>query len=286
MIREATFDDYETLMPEFKRVHELTPFKNIPIDEDHVRRMFVMAISMPNFFCMVSVDKNDKAKGLVAGLIDVNVFGVKVATDIIVAGDSGIPSLLKAFKDWSIGKGAEMFSITEISNNPRYRKLIEITGLNNAGGIYFMEVSGVSGFTFDDSAEDESEINDSTATSVGTGTATATTAAGLAVAFFGGYRSQSLGYLNDTTITNSFSIEVSGNPAVGNWNAIGAIAARDYSASGDYSATWDHGTNTGDQWGAIALFKDPAAGGAPTLSNATATSIGQTTATVGCTVTF
>lgn len=130
----------DPLMPEFEKVHQMTPFKDIPMDEDHMLRMFAMATSMPNFFCMVSVDSMDKPKGLVAGFVDTNVFGVRVATDMLVAGNNGVPALISSFLNWSIKSGAEMFSLTEISNNPRYRKLIELSGLKLAGGIYFKEI--------------------------------------------------------------------------------------------------------------------------------------------------
>lgn len=139
MIRDAHMSDYDTLKPFFDEVHKITPFADIPLDESHMRRMFAMATSMPVFFCKVSVNHEDEIQGMFAGYIETNIWGAKVATDILVVVGRETDKLIDTFKKWAHAKDADLTIITELTNNSRYKKLIKRSKFHRIGTVYIEE---------------------------------------------------------------------------------------------------------------------------------------------------
>jgi hypothetical protein len=140
MIRRAKMSDFDHLVPLLPLVHQRSPFKDIPLDDDHMRRTFAMAVAMPAFFCEVSVDDEDKPRGLFAGGIDVNVWGARVATDVLVLEGRETNVLINRFYDWAKSVGADIVTLTEVTNNPRYKKLIKLSEFSRIGTVYSKEI--------------------------------------------------------------------------------------------------------------------------------------------------
>lgn len=136
MVRDARSSDYKDLRPLFDEVHKLSPYAHAELDEPYMRRMFSMAAAMPNFFFQVSVDGKDRARGLLAGHISPNVWGVNVATDILSFSKRDTGTLIKNFRKWAKEKGAEFVTISEVTGNPRYKKLICNLGFDQVGTIF------------------------------------------------------------------------------------------------------------------------------------------------------
>lgn len=138
MIRSALPADFKALKPLFKLAHARSPMSSIPIDWTQVRRMLAVASYTPAFHIEV-VEHEGKIVGCLAGLITLNVWGVKVATDLFVYSRRETDLLIQRFRDWAKRSGAEVLSLTNISGRERYDRLIERSGLTRVGST-FLEV--------------------------------------------------------------------------------------------------------------------------------------------------
>lgn len=128
--------DFETLLPVFRELHTITPFKDTPMDEGHMRRTFALVTSMPVFFAEVSVNEDDKPVGFLAGGVDKNQWGIKIASDILVLPGRETDKLINNFRTWALKNGAEEVVMTEVTNNPRYKKLLKRCGFYRIGTVY------------------------------------------------------------------------------------------------------------------------------------------------------
>lgn len=135
-IRPAKISDYDDLRPLFDEILSLSPFPHLELQEDHMRRMWVMSCAMPVFFNMVSVDDHDKARGVLAGIIEKNVWGANVATDILSYSKWDTHKLILKFKRWAAENKADAVMITELTGNPRYQSLISSCGFDQIGTVY------------------------------------------------------------------------------------------------------------------------------------------------------
>lgn len=140
MIRSATLSDFQAVLPLLRRVFEQSPYGgSVGFDELHIRRMFVVAVTTPNFFVEV-VEVDGSLRGLMCGVVTENFWGGKTAMDIVTFADTGTPQLLRRFRRWAKSMGANTIQITNVSGNPRYDRLIQRVGFVPTGNL-FTEIS-------------------------------------------------------------------------------------------------------------------------------------------------
>jgi hypothetical protein len=127
MIRKATMEDFDKLMPMWRIAHKNSVFSHTVFDENHCRRAFAVAVAMPNFFLEVS-EKDGKVRGIFAGMIDKTVFGAKFGVDVLSYSFGETAKLIERFEEWAKERGAEFVQLTDSSNNERYQRLLTNEG--------------------------------------------------------------------------------------------------------------------------------------------------------------
>jgi hypothetical protein len=139
MIRPAKFEDFNQVYPLFEKVFAQSPFAGrLELQRLHIQRMFAGGCVMPAFFCEV-VEHDDEIVGFMAGIVQENIWGVKMATDLFVYSEKDTHKLLRKFRTWAKEQGAEAISITNISGEPRYSELVERLGATPIGET-FLEI--------------------------------------------------------------------------------------------------------------------------------------------------
>jgi len=139
VIRKAKLEDIDELMPLFRVAHQNTMFKNTSFNEWQIRRMLSFGVCMPNFFCEV-VEHKGKIVGVMGGGVDKNVWGCKIASDVIFYSTRSTDKLLKRFHIWAEEQDAEMVNITSLVVNERYDNLLMKLGYKKAGQVFAREV--------------------------------------------------------------------------------------------------------------------------------------------------
>lgn len=139
LIRDARHEDLDRLMPLFEEIFSRSPFaERFNLDRLRIYRMLAVGCAMPNFFTKV-VEEDDEVVGFMAGAIDENVFGAKVATDLFLYSKRDTHRLIRQFRAWAVERGAHAVSLNNISGDERLDKLIEALGIPPVGRKY-MEI--------------------------------------------------------------------------------------------------------------------------------------------------
>jgi len=128
VIRDAIPEDYELLLPIAEDAYEKSVFNGIEFDPTAIRRTFVTATAFDNGFAKVVI-QDGRHVGCMLGIITVNHFGIRCATDLFCYSHTGTYHLIKQFIEWSRVKGAKFVQVTDLTGSERYQKLIKHTGL-------------------------------------------------------------------------------------------------------------------------------------------------------------
>lgn len=136
LIREAELKDFGQLLPIARAVFQNSDFAGPGVfDTNHIRRMFVVAMATPNFFCQV-VEKDGDIAGCMIGVVTETFWGDRLATDIFTFASIGTDRLLRNFKTWAKARGAIGVQITNLYGDDRYDKLIDRVGFPPVGSIH------------------------------------------------------------------------------------------------------------------------------------------------------
>ena len=140
MIREATFKDIDAMMDLSRQAHQASPYKDVPSDQDYVRRMAMIAIQMPNFCAFVS-DEEGEITGLMVGCVKPNAFGMLTASDVIVYAakpGSGV-RLFSRFLRWAKTMPAQLITVTSSFGNEKFDRYLDNIGMHRIGGLFINE---------------------------------------------------------------------------------------------------------------------------------------------------
>lgn len=137
-IREATPSDWLPVRDLMMEIHDKAPYKDIPVSEIDMKRMFVVAAKSENHLTLVVTDKKHNVHGVIVAQVAPNWWGARVATELITyCNQPGWQhKLLKRYKKWAEGRKAQVITVANSSGeNPRYERLVKALGFNMAGGI-------------------------------------------------------------------------------------------------------------------------------------------------------
>ena len=138
-IRDAIFNDLESLLPLAHEAHQNSIFAGMEMNDAILQRNFVTAIQFDDGFAKVIV-KDNKVIGGMVGMIIENHFGIRCAVDLFTYAHVGTDRLIRAFKRWAMVRAAMFVQITDLSGNPKYHKLIAGLGFEQ-GGVNFIGVT-------------------------------------------------------------------------------------------------------------------------------------------------
>ena len=139
MIRNATTKDLEAMIPLAEEAYKGTVYEKLPKDLLHTRRMLVVAAAMENIFCKV-VEDNGKLEGVIAGAIEQNIWGTRIAQIVVLYAKQDTQILVRSFLKWAKRHKVVMISIVSVPGNIRYDKLITRLGFESAGAQYIKRV--------------------------------------------------------------------------------------------------------------------------------------------------
>ena len=132
MIRDATLDDFDKLLPMAAEAHGGSPFSHTEMDIPHMKRIFAHCIAFDDGFAKV-VEVDGEVVGGMAGVVGGNQWGARAASDLFVLSKGGTDILLKEFIKWGKERKADYIHITDLSGNERYQRLIETVGPKRCG---------------------------------------------------------------------------------------------------------------------------------------------------------
>jgi hypothetical protein len=132
IIREATFDDLQYLMPLAKLAHEKSVFGVMEMNESVMQRNFVVSIQFDDGYAKV-VEVNGEVVGGLVGIVAENHFGIRCAQDMFNYSLCGTDRLIKDFINWARDHDAKFVHIADLSGNNRYHKLCQRLNLQPAG---------------------------------------------------------------------------------------------------------------------------------------------------------
>ncbi len=129
VVRDATTDDFDELIPYAREAHKRSPFGETVMDESHMKRVFACSISFEGGFAKV-VEHDGKIVGGMVAAIGINHWGVRAATDYFMFSERDTHKLLRSFIRWAKERGAQFVQVTDLSGNERYHRLIRRIGLD------------------------------------------------------------------------------------------------------------------------------------------------------------
>lgn len=137
MIRPATINDLDAMMELSHQAHMASPYKDVPSDQDYVRRMTLLAIVMPNF-CAFVADEEGKIIGLMVGCVKPNAFGMMTASDVIVYASKPGPGtrLFSRFLRWAKTMPVELTAVTSSFGNEKFDHYLNNMGMQKIGGLF------------------------------------------------------------------------------------------------------------------------------------------------------
>lgn len=141
MIRQATTSDLDNILALCRMAHAHSPYRDIELDEDHIRRMALLAIVMPHFCVFVS-EQNGELEGLVVGGINQNAFGILTASDLItytLKPGAGV-HLYSRFLRWARKSPAALITVTNSFGNEKFDNFLRNVGLKRVGGMFIGEM--------------------------------------------------------------------------------------------------------------------------------------------------
>jgi hypothetical protein len=142
-IRDGAPSDWLPVRDLMRELHDKAPYKDVPIHEEDMKRMFKVACISDRHFNIVIADKKHNVVGICVGVVQMNWWGAKAAIELItyskVAGWQN--KLLSRYSKWAKENGAEMISVVNSAGeNERYNQLIEKVGFNKIGSVFMTEV--------------------------------------------------------------------------------------------------------------------------------------------------
>lgn len=138
IVRDAELRDFDELLPLFDVVHKESIFKDKKIDYTKARQVFAGVVTFDQGFAKI-VERDGKVIGCMFGIVAQNHFGIKCTQDIFTFSYQGTDKLIRLFIDWSKNVGAEFVQVSNLTDNARFDKLIQLSGLKPAGK-QFIEV--------------------------------------------------------------------------------------------------------------------------------------------------
>lgn len=138
-LRPARQDDFDALRSLLPPVLERAGMGGLPIDDGQLIRTLVTAIAFEDGFARV-VERNGVLAGGMIAFVAPNALGVRTAQDVFTWSACGTDRLLRAYLRWARGRGARVVQVMDLSDNPRYQRLIQCLGLKPSGqnfmGVY------------------------------------------------------------------------------------------------------------------------------------------------------
>lgn len=136
-------DDLEAILELSHQAHKESPYKDVPSDQNYVRRMALMAITMPNFCVFVS-DDDSTITGLMVGGVMPNAFGMLTASDVIVYASKPGPGvrLFARFIRWAKTMPADLITITSSFGNQKFDHYLDNIGMRRIGGLFISQHKG------------------------------------------------------------------------------------------------------------------------------------------------
>ncbi|MDH3638902.1 MAG: hypothetical protein OES09_10645 [Gammaproteobacteria bacterium] len=131
-IRDATFNDFEQILPIMHTVHANSVFKDIEMNDAIIQRNFVVAMSFDDGYAKVA-DHHGKIIGALVGIISDNHFGIRCAQDLFSYSSAGTHQLIKDFMLWAQVRGVRFIQVTDLAECLRYQKLCRLVGLEPIG---------------------------------------------------------------------------------------------------------------------------------------------------------
>lgn len=132
IIRDATFEDAEALLPLAKEAHAASFMAAWPMNEAELQRLFVVSMAFDDGFAKV-VENDGKVVGGMIGAVSNNAFGIRCGADYFTFSCGGTTELIKEFKTWALSRGAKFVHLTDLSGRPRYHQLITGLGFEPCG---------------------------------------------------------------------------------------------------------------------------------------------------------
>lgn len=132
ILRDATFQDLDALMPLAREGHKQSIFAGFAMNEAIMQRNFVTAIQFEEGFAKV-IEKKGKVLGGMVGLISDNHYGIRCCQDLFTYSRGGTDMLIRAFVQWSKVRSVQFVQITDLSGNKRYHNLLIELGLQPSG---------------------------------------------------------------------------------------------------------------------------------------------------------
>ena len=140
MIRQATAEDIQPLVPLLHELHQNSPYKNLKADEIAAKKMLAYALGSKQMFFWVS-ERAGRVVGFLLGGVDHIGFPVKgrQASDImfyVQEGNDGV-ALAKTFLDWGWAQpNVKLVGLSVSSGVTRSEEFLDRLGLQRVGGIY------------------------------------------------------------------------------------------------------------------------------------------------------
>lgn len=132
MLRDATFQDLEALLPLARVAHLQSIFAGMEMNDAIIQRNLVTAIQFEDGFAKV-IEKDGEVLGGLVGIISENHFGIRCAQDLFNYSRGGTDLLIKAFTKWAEVRSCRFVQVTDLSGNRRYQSLLTELGLAPSG---------------------------------------------------------------------------------------------------------------------------------------------------------
>lgn len=142
MIRPATLADIDSIFG--IAIYEVRKYENLRPDVDKMKNVIRHVISSAKHFCWVCTDSQNRANGVIVGLVNNNLWAQRQSCNIVLW-VSDIPGegvkLLRALRDWIQSRRAVKvvgFAPDLDDIDPRVWKLAEMMGFKRYGGAYLL----------------------------------------------------------------------------------------------------------------------------------------------------
>ena len=137
-VRRARRTDFKQILDFLERYHETSNLASVRFVRQDMAKVLDAYLSSRDCIGLVAEKDDGTLCGTLFGSLQPFMFNKsKVwATDLFFISDGGGPMLLRKFKEWAFGVGAERIVMRISSGHDRAGKLIELSGGEPTGGMY------------------------------------------------------------------------------------------------------------------------------------------------------
>ena len=137
-VRRGTYEDMKNVLDLLEKYHQESVFKDVKWVRTDMVKTIEYLLKSRDSSLFVAYNGRQELIGTIGGTLSPHMFNSRAvwASDMFFVSHGAGPALLRHFKDWALGSGAERIVMGVSSGDARADHLLELSGFEKTGGMY------------------------------------------------------------------------------------------------------------------------------------------------------